>query len=171
MVLLRLSSLYRGRNIWNIRARNSRGLCTHMLAQSWPNFKNLESLHSTVLYGKNTKKSLPFPFFGIFKMSIQAIMRRESFSDSCANTCRKWPLIPFTQNLKYPMRTVYKVCAFCPNLRHPRASYPQDSDKRLFLIPLLTACSAQNLHVFIVLSTLAPLCFGFLQQCVVLIVF
>ena len=44
----------------------------HMLAQSWPNFKNLESLHSTVLYSKNTKKSLPFPFFGIFKMSIKA---------------------------------------------------------------------------------------------------
>ena len=98
-------------------------------------------------------------------------MRRESFSDSCVNTCRKWPSVPFTQNLKYATRTVYKVCAFCPNLRHPRASYPQDSDKRLFLIPLLTACSAQNLHVFIVLSTLAPLCFGFLQQCVVLIIF
>ena len=58
----------------------------HMLAQSWPNFKNLESLHSTVLYSKNTKKSLPFPFFGIFKMSIKAVMRRESFSDSCVNT-------------------------------------------------------------------------------------
>ena len=121
----------------------------HMLAQSWPNFKNLESLHSTVLYSKNKKKSLPFPFFGIFKMSIKAVMRRESFSDSCVNTCRKWPSVPFTQNLKYPTRTVYKVCAFCPNLRHPRASYPQDSDKRLFLIPLLTACSAQNLHVLI----------------------
>ena len=62
----------------------------HMLAQSWPNFKNLESLHSTVLYSKNTKKSLPFPFFGIFKMSIKAVMRRESFSASCVNTCRKW---------------------------------------------------------------------------------
>ena len=143
----------------------------YMLAQSWPNFKNLESLHSTVLYSKNTKKSLPFSFFGIFKMSIKAVMRRESFSDSCVNTCRKWPSVPFTQNLKYPTRTVYKVCAFCPNLRHPKASYPQDSDKRLFLIPLLTACSAQNLHVFIGLSTLAPLCFGFLQQCVILIIF
>ena len=120
---------------------------------------------------KIQKKSLPFPFFGIFKMSIKAVMRRESFSDSCVNTCRKWPSVPFTQNLKYPTRTVYKGCAFCPNLRHPRASYPQDSDKRLFLIMLLTACSAQNLHVFIVLSTLAPLCFGFLQQCVVLIIF
>ena len=55
----------------------------HMLAQRWPNFKNLESLHSTVLYSKNTKKSLPFPFFGIFKMSIKAVMRRESFWFLC----------------------------------------------------------------------------------------
>ena len=124
----------------------------HMLAQSWPNFKNSESLHSTVLYSKNTKKSLPFPFFGIFKMSIKAVMRRESFSDSCVNTCRKWP---FSFSSFYPKSEilVYKACAFYPNLRHPRASYHQDSDKRLFLIPRLTACSAQNLHV---LSTLAP---------------
>ena len=142
-----------------------------MLAQSWPNFKNLESLHSTVLYRKIQKKAYRFHFLAYLKMSIKAVMRRESFSDSCVNTCRKWPSVPFTQNLKYPTRTVYKVCAFCPNLRHPRASYPQDSDKRLFLKPFLTACWAQNLHVFIVLSTLAPLCFGFLQQCVILIIF
>ena len=39
----------------------------HMLAQSWPNFKNLESLHSTVLYSKNTKKAYRFYFLAYLK--------------------------------------------------------------------------------------------------------
>ena len=87
----------------------------HMLAQSWPNFKNLESLHSTVLYSISTKKGLPFRFFGIFKMSINAVMQRESFSDSCVNTCSKWLSVAFPQKSEIPntnivrMLQVYKV--------------------------------------------------------------